>query len=77
MKRNSKKPEVRKQELIEIAAKLFAEKGYEAVSVRDILDVVDGAPGMFYYYFKSKNESAGYWKTIPFRFLKNLLRSVV
>ncbi|MGP1602782.1 TetR/AcrR family transcriptional regulator, partial [Treponema sp.] len=53
MKRNSKKPEVRKQELIEIAAKLFAEKGYEAVSVRDILEVVDGAPGMFYYYFKS------------------------
>ena len=48
MKRNSKKPEVRKQELIEIATKLFAEKGYEAVSVRDILDVVDGAPGMFY-----------------------------
>ena len=56
MKRNSKKPEVRKQELIEIAAKLFAEKGYEAVSVRDILDVVGGAPGMFYYYFKSKQD---------------------
>ena len=42
--------------MIEIAAKLFAEKGYEAVSVRDILDVVDGAPGMFYYYFKSKQD---------------------
>lgn len=56
MKRNSKKPEVRKQELIEIAAKLFAEKGYEAVSVRDILEVVNGAPGMFYYYFKSKQD---------------------
>ena len=56
MKRNSKKPEVRKQELIEIAARLFAEKGYEAVSVRDILEVVDGAPGMFYYYFRSKQD---------------------
>ena len=56
MKKNSKKPEVRKQELIDVAAKLFAEKGYEAVSVRDILDVVDGAPGMFYYYFKSKQD---------------------
>lgn len=26
------------------------------MSVRDILDVVGGAPGMFYYYFKSKQE---------------------
>lgn len=26
------------------------------MSVRDILDVVNGAPGMFYYYFKSKQD---------------------
>lgn len=26
------------------------------MSIRDILDVVGGAPGMFYYYFKSKQE---------------------
>lgn len=32
------------------------ERGYEGVSVRDILDVVDGAPGMFYYYFRSKQD---------------------
>lgn len=56
MKKNSKKPEVRKQELIEVAGRLFSEKGYEAVSVRDILDEVGGAPGMFYYYFKSKQD---------------------
>lgn len=56
LKKNSKKPEVRKQELIEIASRLFAEKGYEAVAVRDILEEVNGAPGMFYYYFKSKQD---------------------
>ncbi|PNH19139.1 TetR family transcriptional regulator [Lachnospiraceae bacterium] len=56
MKKNSKKPEIRRQELIDIADALFTEKGYEAVSVRDILEVVNGAPGMFYYYFKSKQE---------------------
>ena len=56
LKKNSKKPEVRRQELIDVASALFAEKGYEAVSVRDILNVVDGAPGMFYYYFKSKQD---------------------
>lgn len=56
LKKNSKKPEVRRQELIDVASALFAERGYEAVSVRDILNVVDGAPGMFYYYFKSKQD---------------------
>ena len=52
--RISKDPEVRKKELIDIATKLFEERGYERVSVRDILSEVNGAPGMFYYYFKSK-----------------------
>lgn len=56
LKKNSKKPEVRRQELIDVASALFAERGYEAVSVRDILNVVNGAPGMFYYYFKSKQD---------------------
>lgn len=56
LKKNSKKPEIRRQELIDVAVALFTEKGYEAVSVRDILNVVDGAPGMFYYYFKSKQD---------------------
>ena len=56
LKKNSKKPEIRRQELIDVAAALFTEKGYEAVSVRDILNVVNGAPGMFYYYFKSKQD---------------------
>ena len=56
MKRNSKPPEIRRKELIDTAAELFAEKGYEAVSIRDILDRVHGAPGMFYYYFRSKQD---------------------
>ena len=56
LKKNSKKPEVRRQELIDVASALFAEKGYEEVSVRDILQIVGGAPGMFYYYFKSKQD---------------------
>lgn len=56
MARVSKPPEVRKQELVDAALSLFVEKGYEAVSVRDILNVVKGHPGMFYYYFASKQE---------------------
>lgn len=55
-KRNVKDPEERKQELINIASRLFERDGYEKVSVRDILAEVNGAPGMFYYYFKSKED---------------------
>ena len=56
MKKGSKPPEERRKELVDTAARLFAEKGYESVSVRDILNEVSGAPGMFYYYFKSKQD---------------------
>ncbi|MDY3007243.1 TetR/AcrR family transcriptional regulator [Anaerococcus porci] len=55
-KRNVKDPEERKRELIDTASKLFEQYGYERVSVRDILAEVNGAPGMFYYYFKSKED---------------------
>lgn len=56
MRQNSKKYEIRRQELIDIATRLFLEKGYEAVAVRDILNEVNGAQGMFYHYFKSKQD---------------------
>lgn len=35
---------------------MFSERGYESVAVRDILKEINGAPGMFYYYFKSKGD---------------------
>lgn len=56
--RVTKKPDVRKKELIELAKELFLEKGYEKVSVREIINKTDssGSPGLFYYYFKSKNK---------------------
>ncbi len=56
MKRNAKPPEIRKQELIATAFKLFSEKGYENTSVRDILNEVGGEVGMFYHYFSSKDK---------------------
>lgn len=54
--RVSKDPGVRKQELVETALRLFLTKGYENTSVRDILREIKGSPGMFYYYFSSKEE---------------------
>jgi AcrR family transcriptional regulator len=46
----------KRDEIIAAAAELFFEKGYEAVSVRMILDKVGGETGMFYHYFRSKEQ---------------------
>lgn len=56
MGRVVKAPEERRRELIEIALRQFIENGYEKTSVRSILKEADGEIGMFYHYFKSKNE---------------------
>ena len=44
----------KRDEIIFEAMKLFFENGYEATSVRMIMDQVGGEIGMFYHYFKSK-----------------------
>ena len=49
-----KKGEKRKQELLEIAYRLFVEKGYENTSVDEIIDAAGIAKGTYYYYFESK-----------------------
>lgn len=46
----------KKDELISAALKLFMENGYERTSIRMILNAVNGEVGMFYHYFKSKDE---------------------
>lgn len=46
----------KRDELISTALKLFMENGYENTTVRMILNEVDGEVGMFYHYFKSKDE---------------------
>ena len=45
----------RKDEIIDVATRLFFINGYEATSVRMIMDEVGGEIGMFYHYFKSKD----------------------
>lgn len=52
--RVTKEPEVRKQEIIDTALKLFGEKGYEKTSITDIAKAVGVAQGLCYRYFPSK-----------------------
>ncbi|MBN1130203.1 MAG: TetR/AcrR family transcriptional regulator [Chitinispirillaceae bacterium] len=56
MAREYKKDGIRKEEILEIAQKLFVEKGYEATSIEAILSQAGISKGAFYYYFKSKEE---------------------
>ncbi|MHC0035424.1 TetR/AcrR family transcriptional regulator [Pseudoneobacillus sp. C159] len=46
----------RKQNVVQIAHKLFIEKGFQSTSIQDILDVSGISKGTFYNYFSSKNE---------------------
>jgi len=52
----SKDGDVRKQELLDAAFKLFYKKGYENTSINSIIEKVGVSKGAFYYYFKSKEE---------------------
>lgn len=54
--RISKDPELRKEEMITAAVELFLTKGFEETAIGDIVAKVGVAQGLFYYYFKSKDE---------------------
>ncbi len=44
----------RKQQLIDCAATLFAERGYAETRIKDIVDSAGVAKGLFYWYFENK-----------------------
>ncbi|AFM11394.1 TetR/AcrR family transcriptional regulator [Turneriella parva] len=47
---------VNRQQILEAAKNLFADKGFEATNVRDIIHESSLSPGTFYNYFQSKEE---------------------
>jgi AcrR family transcriptional regulator len=46
----------RRQQLLEVAARLFRERGYHVTSMRDIAHEVGMLSGSIYYHFSSKEE---------------------
>ncbi|KAA9154692.1 TetR/AcrR family transcriptional regulator [Amycolatopsis acidicola] len=44
------------QEILTVAAELFGERGYDAVSLDDVAERLDVTKGSLYYYFPSKDE---------------------
>ncbi len=85
-----RKGEKKKQDILDTAALLFAQKGYQDTSIQDILDVLNCSKGSFYHHFKTKfevladiarlraqNALAVYQSTLPINpheALNNLLR---
>lgn len=56
MKRVVKKPEIRRQEIMDAAKKLFDKEGYAKTSVDSIIQKAGIAKGTFFYYFKTKRD---------------------
>ena len=49
-------PRRRREEVLETAARVFREKGYESTSIQDIADAVGILKGSLYYYMDSKED---------------------
>jgi AcrR family transcriptional regulator len=47
---------VRREAFVEAAQRLMQSKGYEQMSIQDLLDELDASRGAFYHYFDSKQE---------------------
>jgi AcrR family transcriptional regulator len=53
--RRERQAQERRNQLIDTALALFAEKGVESTSIKDIAEQVGVAPGLVYHYFDSKD----------------------
>ena len=51
-----KEAEKRKNEILDVAERLFVSKGFDNTSTNDILNEIGIARGTLYYHFKSKTD---------------------
>ena len=51
-----KQPDQWRREILDAAKELFLSKGYEETAITDIMERAGGAKGMFYRFFKGKEE---------------------
>lgn len=56
MARVIKEYAVRRNEILDVAQQLMQTKGYEQMTIQDILDAVQLSKGAFYHYFASKQQ---------------------
>ena len=76
MARN-KHPEQTLEKIVETAAQLFVEKGYEQTSIQDILDVSGLSKGGLYHHFKSKEQIFGAVMEKRILYVNNLFHELI
>jgi AcrR family transcriptional regulator len=54
--KNTERAEKSRNSILDVAERLFAEKGYEQTTISDILNISGIAKGSLYYHYKSKEE---------------------
>ena len=54
------KKDAKRTAMMQAAVRVFAEKGYHAATVRDIVSEADVAVGTFYFYFPDKETLFGH-----------------
>lgn len=54
--RKQREKEDMRQLILDTAKRLFTERGYESVSIRNIAEVIEYSPATIYLYYKDKNE---------------------
>lgn len=57
--RTRKSAEIRKSEILDLAASLFAAQGYDRVQIDDVMNASGMSRGGFYHHFKSKTDLLG------------------
>jgi AcrR family transcriptional regulator len=63
--------------LARVAARLFADRGYDATSVREIVEAAGVAKPTLYYHFQSKEGLASALMTVPLTNLVETLKRIV
>jgi TetR/AcrR family transcriptional regulator, cholesterol catabolism regulator len=56
MAAGSRPPKRRRSEVLEVAARVFRQKGYESTSIQDIADAMGILKGSLYYYIRAKED---------------------
>ncbi|MDQ3589338.1 MAG: TetR/AcrR family transcriptional regulator [Chloroflexota bacterium] len=54
--KRERQAEERRNQLVDAALRLFAEKGFEKTTIKDLSEAVGVAQGLIYHYFDSKEE---------------------
>lgn len=75
--KQEEKASITKNKIINAAAKLFSEKGYEETTLQDIMLLSGLSKGAIYHHFKSKQEILDYHINYQKELVTNYLKSLV